>query len=204
MLTPTGRLTPSFTPAPRPQTHARALLFGLWGLHSMARHFSLCYNHSILFVTLWHQFLLPPWLKNAEHAGAGQRGFSRIALARADDFGVLRKQLQNRRDDDNKHANQHYLSWGKEEMGECVILIWWMGNQEADLSVKSDSLFMRRSEAPLLSFYWKPRSALDCACLCTCMRRQIALTHHDAVTHRSATLPLPALVVVSLINTRCQ
>ena len=81
MLTPTGRLTPSFTPAPRPQTHARALLFGLWGLHSMARQFSLCYNHSILFVTLWHQFLLPPWLKNAEHAGAGQRGFSRIALA---------------------------------------------------------------------------------------------------------------------------
>ncbi len=72
-------------PEPLPQTASVcvcvcALCSLASGSKSHGQAFSLCYNHCILFVTQWHHFLLPVWLKNAEHAGTGQTLFSRISF----------------------------------------------------------------------------------------------------------------------------
>lgn len=115
--------------------------------------FSLCYNHSILFVTQWHQFLFPPWLKNAEHAGAGQRLFSRIAFfslhSLAQTTRVFRKQHQNKCERRQTRQSAPFIL--KKEEGKSVILMSWMENQEADLKFKSSYLFMGNAEVFLFT-----------------------------------------------------
>lgn len=74
------------------------------------------------------------------------------------------------------------------------------------ITIRSAKLLLSSSflSCKSLSLHLKPYLALGHACFCTCMRGHVILIHYDAVAQCSLILPCPALVAVSLINTRCQ
>lgn len=168
-------------------------------------------------MTQWHQFLFPPWLKNAEHAGTGQLFFSRTAFFSRHSLAQMTLGFQETASK-QVIAQAHKLIstiYSEKENRENTWIDVMTGESGSrfEIPISPISSWQMWKSLHKTLFFSKIMSishTLQC-CLpgLAHFATWIFLNMHSyaywySTFKRSVTLPCSALAVVSLINTRCQ